>query len=546
MAKNTIIDKISTNILNILRRQWLTRGNALNYEKFIDEVIKGFILTEVLAYHKKGYQVYTLGLRMFLDTIQILRPSINPRGIYYRVMKNLEKKGYFYCIDTGYKLENECGEVDSKLSTYCTTEKFAKILDEICKNELQYVKIDINKLHSNKRGITKRTILKYDNGKFGKNHVEYEYTNFHDLCRQICFTGMTLEQVNQKKKELKENSTVARVETIIPIDSCIISTTTAGRFNPPLNYTYSNSTYLDIEEVNEIAKRDCKNDTIDKSERNAILALRRIDVIMDHKQEGQIDVYYRSSKYGRLYQFGGYNIQLIPKEYRNKILSIYISIDMKAAFFSLMYNYAKINGYEGELPYLQRMFDDPDAYRKNVWNDIKKYDPQLEYEYVKTGFTAMGYGAKISEKQIEAAVKYNMKTALVAASGYYDKFTPERLAAHPDFKGLGEDIKKVKKFIIKNVKSTKKKRLTNEAGAVINISTCKGKEIIPFVYQGMEVKALFAILSFFDGMKDPCGLLLHDGLYIRRECMVGVTLENIQEHVFNETGYSLKFSLENE
>lgn len=531
--------KISTDILDLFRKKWIN-GNQKSYDKFIKDIILCCILTEIAVQYSHKRMVYTLPFAKFEHIISALYKKGDSYTYYRNFMRSLRKGNeYFYCIELGHmEMNYKTGEKEKVQSVYCTTEKFAKILDRICERKLQFTELNLTALHRNKRGIDKITMFKYETEK--KNTV-YEFSSLSELFRDIDFSGMTLEDVNKKKKEIKENTKISRIKTIIGLDSCIVGTSNEYKRMAPSDYEYDHKAVFKTEAVKRFAQMDPLA-VKDKSLRMSILTMQ--DIESEMSQNGEFDLYYRRSKYGRLYQFGGYNIQLLSKEHRNEVLDD-VCIDIKASFFSLMHNYAKINGYEGDLPYLQRMFDDPDTYRKNVWNDIKKYDLPLKYEYVKTGFTSMGYGAKTSEKQIAAAIKYNQDVALVTIGGYFDKYTPERLVSHPDFKGLRDDVNKVWDFMIKKIKSSGKKFLTNDAGAVINISTSKKNELVTFVYHGMEVKALFAIMSMFDGMKDPYGLLLHDGLYVRRDCMKGITIPMIQEHVFNETGYSLKFSLEN-
>ena len=515
---------IDTDILEIYKYKW-DNSPALSYKKFADEVIKCVILTDIKRFHSYGYNVYSLEFSKYSFIIEILRPDVNAYSIYNRIMHDLEQEEYFYCIEKGYHRSKE----DWRPSAYCTTETFIKTLDKISSKKLKYIQFDIKLLHDRKIGIEKAPIYKY-NGK--------EYEKFNDFVnKEYDFKGKSIVEIQKIRKEIKQNSIEVRTITRTGLDFCIISESNAKK-ELRKNSDSNHNCEINIDKTRMVANLDYMKS--DRKLRANILIARNL--VLGMEDDGYI-MNYHHTKHGRLYQ-SGYNLQMMSKELRKEILDKYRSIDVKAAYYSLMYNYAIVNEYPGELPYLKRIYNDPDGYRNAIYEELKTFDPKVTYDYVKTSLTAMGYGARCSEKQIKTAIDNNIKVALVNTEGYENKYTPEKLVSIQDFKGLHEDIVKVKKFMVKKVRESGKKQLTNKAGSVINVSS-KPKEITTSIYQGMEVEVLFAMIDYFkeQNLVDPVGLMVHDEVYIKKNYMEGVTEKSIQNFVFKKTGYMLKFTI---
>ena len=213
-----------------------------------------------------------------------------------------------------------------------------------------------------------------------------------------------------------------------------------------------------------------------------------------------------------------------------------------------MYNYiTKETDYDGDLSHLKRLFDDPDGYRKNLHAELKKYDPEVEYDYIKTALTSIGYGAHASVAQVSSAIQFKRACAIVDTKGYSDTHTPEKLAELEDFKGIYNEFSTFKKFLRRKIKESGKKELTNKAGNVINLETTTTDKLISFIYQGIEVSLLLTMEEYFkQKRKDSVGLLLHDGFYVLKTCVNKNTIKDVENYILEKTGYSIKLSLETE
>lgn len=531
------LTSINTDILNSFRTKWINNKFSLSYKKMTADILKAVILTDVARLTLLKCSVYTLEFQKYEREISILRPDINAYKFYITAMHDLEDEGYFYCIEKGYRSVDEEGEVFTRPSVYCTHANFINYLSLLyVKNKnITYTSLDLQKFHDKKQGITRNTIYSYQ----GK-----EYNRYNDIRADVAKLGVSIIEFESILKDAKNNNLITtRTETYVPLDDCIVSIGTDYIRKVPLNYSKKETIFINKEMVSWFGDFDYNSST--QRMKNFILISSNIADEMG--EDGSLTVYYHDTKNGRLYLYG-MNLQMMAKEYRNKILSYYVPIDMKAAFFSIMYNYIQQSDYKEDTPYLKRFFDDPDGYRKHLHEQLKEYDPEVEYKYVKTALTSIGYGAHGSEKQVAAAVNFNHKScALVNTKGYYKKDTPEVLVSLEDFKGVYNELNSFKKFLIKKIKNSGKTKLTNAAGCVTNISSTTADQLISFIYQGIEVTVLLAISDYFKKLRpNSVGLLLHDGLYVLKECISDTIIEDVEQYVLEKTGYSLKFSLETE
>lgn len=526
------LTSINTEILDLFKKKWIYDEFGLSYKKLTSDVLKSIILSDVVRMTLRNFFAYTLEFSRYEREINILRPDINAYRFYITTMHDLEAEGYFYCIEKGYYKKNEYGDTISRPSTYCTNENFIKQIKAIYKNKtIKYKIFNLQKFHDKKLGTKKRIVKSYNGN---------EYNDYKEFLRTIeNSSGMTFQELQH---DIAQNSIIVRTETYIPLEDCFISSGDDYIRKIPLNYSKKGIITINKSMISWFKNLDYE--ICDERTKNFIQIAQTVDDQME--KDGSLTVYYHNTKNGRLYLYG-MNLQMLAKEYRDKILSSYVSIDMKAAFFSIMYNYIQQTDYKEDTPYLKRFFDDPDGYRKHLHEQLKEYDPDVEYKYVKTALTSIGYGAHGSEKQVAAAINFKRSCALVNTKGYYKKNTPEILASLDDFKGVYKELNSFKKFLVKKIKNSGKTKLTNAAGCVIDISSITADQLISFIYQGIEVTTLLAIADYFKELKqNSVGLLLHDGLYILKECINDTIIKDVEQYILEKTGYSLKFSLETE
>lgn len=537
-----IYASIDAGVLELFQKEWETEGKK-SYKKYIDDVLSCIALTEALYNRRKEFNEFAIPFHYFSKIIKRLRPELkNPYQKYNEIMKDLTDK-YLDVFIKGYHVND-----DNWMYTYYTAkEKFDKIFfNDLHRNSKGYKKVNITKLAKLSKGVEQKKIYTY-NGE--------DYTNLNEFCKKYIPKGVSCPEYNKMKWEIWGNSSV-HIKVVTGLDYCIEKTE-----ERIVNYVPENCVYMHIANANwniikEVARMTLqkKNDPHFDQERNNLIRICR-ELIRNENENGTVSMYYHEADYGRWCQHGN-NLQLMKKEYRKEILNNYTSLDMDASFFSLLYNLAKEKKYKKETPYLKRLCENAKEYRHKVHEDLLKDDPTVEYEDVKRCFTAMGYGASVSVGQVSSAIHFNKPNILIDNVGKNNKYTAERLASHPDFKGLYEEVSDIRNFIGRKIKNELKKsgtnELTNRAGRVINIQSISPKKrtiaIVTFLIHGMEITALKSVMEYIKLMnpeeEQPIGLLLHDGIYIKNECMHGITTEMISDYIQKTINYSVKYSIE--
>lgn len=266
-------------------------------------------------------------------------------------------------------------------------------------------------------------------------------------------------------------------------------------------------------------------------------------------RDGRLTQYYHTSPSGRYYQ-SGYSLQLLSKEYRGRVLSDYVDVDMKACAYFILYNLARQNQYEGDLTYLNRMIADPDGYRKSVYERLKAYDRKVTYSYVKTVFTSIAYGARCYEKVVENDLKHKHHHSVpVRTDGYSKKDTPLELVKMEEVSMLKKEIERLGNFLVKKY-TDQNGYITNASKKILNAKNKSKGESLAHIVQGAEAYLLSTLLNY---KIDDCpikylpfgiGLLLHDGLYLKKEFfkkIQGDGLPSFAEYLEEKTGFLMKF-----
>lgn len=535
-----IYASIDIRLLEIFREKWISIGK-LTYNKFIEEVLKCIILSEALYNKKCGFNEFALPYSYFSKIIKELNPNIDGYTKYRAVMRDLKNEYFDVFIKGYYYPEFGIWEYTYYTEKQALKDLFFKVEHSVSNG---FAKINISKLAKQTIGVVLKPTYRYRNE---------EYTDINECCKRYFIPGTGITEYNRIKHDIKENSSVS-YKLITGLDCCIARTDNSPIKYAPLEteYQYKFNTLIDKDLVATIAKMDLVKE---KDTDNGKIIRTCRELTRNANDDGTVPLYYHEANYGRLCLRGN-NLQLMKKEYRNEILKYYTCVDMDGSFFALLNNYIKLNGYKKETPFLDRFCSNSKEYRHKVHEDLLKDDPTVEYEDVKRCFTAMGYGACVSVSQVSSAIHFNKPNILIDNVGKNNKYTAERLASHPDFKGLYEELSAIRKFIGKKIRAEAKKsgknELTNLAGRVINLQEIPPKKltiaIVTFLIHGMEVTTLKEVARFIQEKNpddpNPIGLLLHDGIYIENECMKGITTDMISEHIFKTLNFSLKYSVE--
>ena len=538
---------IDIEIFKLFHSKW-EHLTSLSYNKFATEVLKCIILTDALWNKEQEFNEYALPYYFYERIIKKLRPKIDGYTWYRSIMKSL-KEEYFYVFIPGYNLSD-----DRWSYTYYTgNDNFNDIFfQKIRAKKKGYYKVNITKLSKLQKGICTSVFYNYNGTKS---------TNISELYNKYTSIGKSCEEFNEIKRKIK-NECIIEKKLTIGLDECIEGFETKIVKYQPEEYEYTNLVkIINIELVKKTACMSLRKTTdplYDVNYNRIIKTCREISRNMD--ESGIVSAFYHGATYGRMMQHGG-NLQLLPKEFRKEVLNNYVCVDMDGSYFTLIRNLSKEYKYPHKTPFLDDFFSDAKAYRKKVYEELKAKDPELEYKGVKTCFTAMGYGAHCSEGEVSAAIHFDIKrknksgklapvkNVIVKNVGNHDKYTAERLVENQYFKGLHDEICAIRKFIVKKIKSSGKNELTNAAGRVMKIDKSnRSIDYIVFLIHGLEVTILMELEKFVKKMcpdiENPIGLLLHDGIYIKRECMNEITLQMLSEHIFQVFGYSVKYSME--
>lgn len=537
---------IDIEIFKLFHPKWEQLA-SLSYNKFATEVLKCIILTDALWNKEHEFNEYALPYYFYERIIKKLRPKIDGYTWYRSIMKKL-KEEYFYVFIPGYNL----GDERWSYTYYTGKNNFNDIFfQKIRAKKKGYYKVNITKLSKLQKGIYTSVFYNYKGKK---------YDNIQSLYNEYILPGMKTDDLNNVRTKIKSEYTVNKVLTI-SLDKCIEGIDTKIVKYQSEEYEYTNFVRINIELVKKTACMSLRKTTdplYDVNYNRIIKTCREISRNMD--ESGIVSAFYHGATYGRMMQHGG-NLQLLPKAFRKEVLNNYVCVDMDGSYFALIRNLSKEYKYPHKTPFLDDFFSDAKAYREKVYEELKAEDPELEYKSVKTCFTAMGYGAHCSVGEVSAAIHFDIKrknksgkltpvkNIIVKNVGNHDKYTAERLVENKYFKGLKDEITAIKKFIVKKIKSSGKNELTNAAERVIKIDKSnRSIDYIVFLIHGIEVTILMELEKFVKKMcpdiENPIGLLLHDGIYIKKECMNEITLQMLSEHIVQVFGYSVKYSME--
>ena len=261
-------------------------------------------------------------------------------------------------------------------------------------------------------------------------------------------------------------------------------------------------------------------------------------------ENGYLDVYYKRNFQGRYY-CKGLSIQMLPSELRTSIFSDYSEIDMKCAIYTVLYNLALKFSIKN-IPCITELAVYPDEKRLELFNKYKDLDSNLTHEYIKTFLTSLSYGANASPDFIANALKHSgLKCIPLDIDGYSYKYFPLALSEDAFILNLVKEIHEVVRMLSKvfTEKRNGKKYLINMYGNAmpLNRQATLGKRLA-HIYQSIESQVLMKILEYKD-IAENTGLLLHDGLYIRKQCINKINMTDISNFIYDELGYKILYEI---
>jgi hypothetical protein len=227
---------------------------------------------------------------------------------------------------------------------------------------------------------------------------------------------------------------------------------------------------------------------------------------------------YREGATGRLWAINAGNLQ----NNANRIIRKYAlygmwDYDFSNCHYILIYQLALSYGYECK--HIRDYLANKQGYRLRLSAEFN-----LPVTAVKEILLALMYGARLSGYW-ESAV-YDL------VGGNRDKM--ERVKDHEIVSGIYNDLKHARKVILENYPKWGRK-YKNLAGLTIHDSK-EDKEILAFIIQGIEAKALSIALQHFH--KDIV-LLIHDG-FICRERLPQDRVNDMLKDIADQTGFVME------
>lgn len=317
-------------------------------------------------------------------------------------------------------------------------------------------------------------------------------------------------------------------------------------------HKFINSNDICVEHTAKIsldAVKTLREYEMERAENKNVLHILNV-IMMNANSNGTYKQQYYRSSHGRLYQHG-FSMQMLNSDYRDLILHDYQDVDIKAATFSILWNYARENGiHDDKMPTLYRYTKEPDVFRATILKKLRYYDNDVTMKYVKDVLNAIAFGARFNESRVLYDIKNHTKYSIpVSLEGYENTETPLHIVSLNEITSLVEEVKYITKKLAK--------KFTDKSGALVNAKQLvqEHKTRMPYgkklshLYQGAEVRVLETIMKYpINGKKlidipYAVGLLLHDGIYIKKDIVKTIdSILPLDLYIEKKLGYVLKFS----
>lgn len=518
---------IHSEIYNDRVANWRT----MSVNIFRNEICACIMLTDIcneIILGNANPQRFTIDTAKYISVLAAMGAS---QTNLYRVVLRIQNSltDYFECISVGYYMKEAAV---SAPTYYGVTAKLDKIIDKIITNKSSYYGYDLEKIDS---GCKMEKVYEY------KGCI---FPSYHDIVKTL---PVKFGEYAAALKAVKDITNVYSIPKS-GLDSAITNIFDSRVFKNK----FINSNDICVEHTAKIsldAVKTLREYEMERAENKNILHI--LNVIMTNANSNGTykQQYYRSS-HGRLYQHG-FSMQMLNSDYRDLILHDYQDVDIKAATFSILWNYARENGiHDDKMPTLYRYTKEPDVFRATILKKLRYYDNDVTMKYVKDVLNAIAFGARFNESRVLYDIKNHTKYSIpVSLEGYENTETPLHIVSLNEITSLVEEVKYITKKLAK--------KFTDKSGALVNAKQLvqEHKTRMPYgkklshLYQGAEVRVLETIMKYpINGKKlidipYAVGLLLHDGIYIKKDIVK--TIDNILPldlYIEKKLGYVLKFS----
>lgn len=498
---------------------------------FRHEICACIMLTDIcneIILGNANPQRFTIDTAKYISVLAAMGAS---QTNLYRVVLRIQNSltDYFECISVGYYMKEAAV---SAPTYYAVTAKLDKIIDKIITNKSSYYGYNLEKIDS---GCKMEKVYEY------KGCI---FPSYHNIVKTL---PVKFGEYAAALKAVKDITNVYSIPKS-GLDSAITNIFDSRVFKNK----FINSNDICVEHTAKIsldAVKTLREYEMERAENKNILHILNA-IMMNANSNGTYKQQYYRSSHGRLYQHG-FSIQMLNSDYRDLILHDYQDVDIKAATFSILWNYARENGiHDDKMPTLYRYTKEPDVFRATILKKLRYYDNDVTMKYVKDVLNAIAFGARFNESRVLYDIKNHTKYSIpVSLEGYENTETPLHIVSLNEITSLVEEVKYITKKLAK--------KFTDKSGALVNAKQLvqEHKTRMPYgkklshLYQGAEVRVLETIMKYpINGKKlidipYAVGLLLHDGIYIKKDIVK--TIDNILPldlYIEKKLGYVLKFS----
>lgn len=498
---------------------------------FRHEICACIMLTDIcneIILGNANPQRFTIDTAKYISVLAAMGAS---QTNLYRVVLRIQNSltDYFGCISVGYYMKEAAV---SAPTYYAVTAKLDKIIDKIITNKSSYYGYDLEKIDS---GCKMEKVYEY------KGCI---FPSYHDIVKTL---PVKFGEYAAALKAVKDITNVYSIPKS-GLDSAITNIFDSRVFKNK----FINSNDICVEHTAKIsldAVKTLREYEMERAENKNVLHILNV-IMMNANSNGTYKQQYYRSSHGRLYQHG-FSMQMLNSDYRDLILHDYQDVDIKAATFSILWNYARENGiHDDKMPTLYRYTKEPDVFRATILKKLRYYDNDVTMKYVKDVLNAIAFGARFNESRVLYDIKNHTKYSIpVSLEGYENTETPLHIISLNEITSLVEEVKYITKKLAK--------KFTDKSGALVNAKQLvqEHKTRMPYgkklshLYQGAEVRVLETIMKYpINGKKlidipYAVGLLLHDGIYIKKDIVKTIdSILPLDLYIEKKLGYVLKFS----
>ena len=518
---------IHSEIYNDRVANWRT----MSVNIFRHEICACIMLTDIcneIILGNANPQRFTIDTAKYISVLAAMGAS---QTNLYRVVLRIQNSltDYFECISVGYYMKEAAV---SAPTYYAVTAKLDKIIDKIIINKSSYYGYNLEKIDS---GCKMEKVYKY------KGCI---FPSYHDIVKTLPVKFGEYAAVLKAVKDITNVYFIPKSGLDSAITNIFDSRVFKNKFINSNDICVEHTAKISLDAVKTLREYE-----MERAENKNILHILNV-IMMNANSNGTYKQQYYRSSHGRLYQHG-FSMQMLNSDYRDLILHDYQDVDIKAATFSILWNYARENGiHDDKMPTLYRYTKEPDVFRATILKKLRYYDNDVTMKYVKDVLNAIAFGARFNESRVLYDIKNHTKYSIpVSLEGYENTETPLHIVSLNEITSLVEEVKYITKKLAK--------KFTDKSGALVNAKQLvqEHKTRMPYgkklshLYQGAEVRVLETIMKYpINGKKlidipYAVGLLLHDGIYIKKDIVK--TIDNILPldlYIEKKLGYVLKFS----